>query len=179
MSNVNPYASSGTGSDKTPLASMPDSRLASRWHRLAASLVDSAILLVAALVPTAIVMIGYGVLIDPSYLEASEPSIIETVMVSVLFVLCMAVAFLAFNGYLLMNRGQTIGKYLLKIQMVGDDGELVSLSRIFMMRYLLFWIFSMFPILSYISIFDCLMIFGEQKKCLHDRVAGTKVISLR
>lgn len=87
--------------------------------------------------------------------------------------------FLAIHGYLLSTRGQTVGKMVMKTQIVQDDGSPIPFGPLMLKRYLPIWIASAIPCLGLIYILvDVLMIFRETRKCLHDDIAGTKVIKL-
>jgi uncharacterized RDD family membrane protein YckC len=87
--------------------------------------------------------------------------------------------FLVLHGYLLATRGQTIGKYLLGMQIVSADGRLVPFWRLIALRYLPFWVVTAAPRIGWIlSLANALAIFRESRKCFHDDIAGTKVIQL-
>ncbi len=88
--------------------------------------------------------------------------------------------YLALHGYLLATRGQTIGKWLLGIQIVRVDGSRIDFGRLVGLRYAPFWVLSMIPGLGPVtSIADDLFIFSENRRCLHDRLADTIVIRAR
>ncbi len=87
--------------------------------------------------------------------------------------------FLAVNGFLLATRGQTVGKTIVKTQIVADDGSMMPFGPLILKRYLPFWILGMIPYLGLLNLVNVLMIFRESHKCLHDEIAGTKVISLK
>lgn len=181
MSEANPYKSSDILEKQAPLASgfFP---LATRWQRFVGNFVDSILMILVAIVPYTGLLIAYGMFVDPSYLESDsigprhmQDFVVETVLV----LICISGAFLALNGYLLTKRGQTIGKLLVKTRMVGDDDQLVPLGRVFLMRYLWLWIISMVPFGGLFALINAAAIFGDDRKCVHDKVASTKVISIR
>jgi uncharacterized RDD family membrane protein YckC len=74
--------------------------------------------------------------------------------------------------YVIAN-GQSIAKKLLEIKVVRTDGSPASLGRIFWLRNVVNFILSLVP--GY-SIVDALFIFGEQRQCLHDKLADTIVV---
>lgn len=79
--------------------------------------------------------------------------------------------------YLLHRNGQSIGKRLLRIKIVRTDGSRASLARIFFLRGLLSRIPAVIPVIGYLYVLvDACMIFGDSRRCLHDRIAGTRVI---
>ena len=91
----------------------------------------------------------------------------------------ISLVFLTVNAYLLANRGQTIGKFVMKTQIVSDGGELVPLMPLFLKRYLLIWFIGSLPFVGRLfSLADALVIFRDNRKCLHDEFAGTKVIRM-
>jgi uncharacterized RDD family membrane protein YckC len=97
------------------------------------------------------------------------------------------VIMLALNGYLLAKRGQTIGKLVTKIQIVDyTTGELLPFVRVYVLRYL--WMLPLAVLcllvpgvvddylLGIISIANILFIFRADRRCLHDLIAGSKVV---
>lgn len=88
-----------------------------------------------------------------------------------------SLAVLAIDLVLLSRNGQTIGKKLLGIKVVRVDGSRVSLARVFLLRYVVNTFLTLIPVVgSLYSLVDCLMIFGEARRTVHDRIADTIVI---
>ena len=88
-----------------------------------------------------------------------------------------ALVVLAIDLTLLARNGQTIGKKLLGIKVVRVDGSPVSLFRVFFLRYVCNTILTLVPVFgSLYSLVDSLMIFGEARRTVHDRIADTIVI---
>lgn len=86
-------------------------------------------------------------------------------------------SFLLLQGYLLIKRGQTIGKLIFKIRIVRPDGSAASIGRIIGLRYALASLLGIVPALGQIyAIVDCLFIFHSSRRCLHDRIADTIVV---
>jgi len=86
-------------------------------------------------------------------------------------------ALIAINLYLLYRFGQTLGKKLVGIRIVKTDGSRAGLARIIFVRDLPFWIVALIPLIgALVSLADPLFIFGESRRCLHDRLAGTIVM---
>lgn len=142
--------------------------LASRWKRLGGAMLDGLIAM-AVLIP---VMFMTGLL-----QQALSGAAIPLGQQVAFFVLGWAV-FLVLNGYLLLKRGQTIGKVIMKTRIVDLDGEIPNFGRIFCLRYLLFGAATHIPILgSLVVLADALFIFRKERRCLHDYVAGTKVVN--
>lgn len=86
--------------------------------------------------------------------------------------------FLILHGYLLATKGQTIGKMAVGTQIVdAQTGALVPLLPLFLKRNISMQLLAMIPIVgNFIALIDALMIFRSSRKCLHDDIAGTKVI---
>ena len=88
-----------------------------------------------------------------------------------------ALIVLAIDLTLLARNGQTIGKKLLGIKVVRVDGSPVSLFRVFFLRYVCNTFLTLIPLFgSLYSLVDCLMIFSESRRTVHDRIADTIVI---
>lgn len=82
------------------------------------------------------------------------------------------------NGYLLARRGQTIGKFTLGIRIVShENNQLLALWKIFSLRYMPRSLLAVVPVVGqFLMIIDVLFIFRKDKRCVHDFIAGTKVI---
>lgn len=78
--------------------------------------------------------------------------------------------------YLVSSRGQTIGKRMRNIRVVRLDGSRVSLGRILLLRNLVPGLLG--SLCGLVSLIDALMIFGEERRCLHDLLADTKVVKV-
>ncbi|QEG21823.1 RDD family protein [Mariniblastus fucicola] len=182
MSELNPYAPAPVDQTKTPLA-VSELPLATLWQRFAGNFIDSILLLLVMMVPYFVLIMVYGILVDPSYFETAslEPRHLQDfVAETVLMLISLTAAFFLLNGYLLAKQGQTIGKLAMKTRILGDDNQLVPLGRLFLMRYLWLWLITIIPVIGgLIGLVNAVSIFGADRKCLHDKVASTKVISLR
>ena len=151
--------------------------LATRWQRFAGNFIDYLILFAIAM-PMYIAVLFVIAFSDPGYVDRPETFVVQMID-NVSITIAMVIGFLAVNGYLLAKQGQTVGKFVMGTRIVSDrTGELVPLSRIFLMRYLLLWILVLLPFIgSLINLADSLSIFRENRKCLHDDFAHTKVVS--
>lgn len=89
--------------------------------------------------------------------------------------------FLLLHGYLLAQRGQTIGKWVCGIRVVRTDLSKVSLQRIIMLREMPLFVIAAIP-LPYVSaallLLDAVFIFRSSRQCLHDQVADTVVVNV-
>ena len=84
--------------------------------------------------------------------------------------------FLALQGWLLFNRQQTIGKAILNMRIVGMEQDNVPAGKLYGLRYLVFHVLAQLPGVNLIMIVDPLLIFRSDRRCLHDHLAGTRVI---
>lgn len=89
--------------------------------------------------------------------------------------------FLGLHGYLLNKYGQTIGKRLVGTRIVSaTDGTIVPLGKIFGLRFVPLQIASLIPVVgNFIGLVDVVFIFRNDRRCLHDFIAGTKVIKAK
>jgi uncharacterized RDD family membrane protein YckC len=159
----NPYAAPRVSSPRAPQSSAGSDTLASRGSRLAASLIDG----------FAAVVILLPALATVFFAGASE----GMSGVAVAFAGLSGVAFLAFAVYqlsLLIRQGQTLGKKAMNIRIVNySDGQIPSAGRMLGMRY---FVNSLLGQIPFYSVLDVLLIFGEERRCIHDYLAGTKVV---
>jgi uncharacterized RDD family membrane protein YckC len=71
------------------------------------------------------------------------------------------------------RNGQSIGKKITGIKVVRSDGSPSSLGRIFWMRNFVNGLIGIIPLYALV---DILFIFGEERRCLHDKIADTIVV---
>src|SRR2546423_10503671 len=71
------------------------------------------------------------------------------------------------------RNGQSIAKKALNIKVVRTDGSPITLARLFFLRNVVNGALSIIPFYGFI---DLLFIFGEQRQCLHDKIADTIVV---
>lgn len=140
-----------------------DARKASRGQRLAAAILDG----VAIAVGMMLAVFG------GSAISQGDGGWV----VLILGVLAIA-GVAAVNCVLLHQNGQTIGKRVLGIKVVRTNGDRISLGRIIGMRFIPISLLNAIPYLGgLISLTDSLMIFGNERRCLHDLIADTIVIT--
>lgn len=141
-------------------------QLASRGSRLGAVLLDN-ICVLLALVP--------GVL---ALVSAAE-SYGNDGMGAALFLLVVGfIGVLGVQIYLLVKQGQTIGKRAVGIRIVDyEDGSLLSAGRILGIRQLLPGFIAGIPYVGWLfALVDVLFIFGEERRCIHDHMARSRVV---
>ena len=142
--------------------------LASRWKRLGGALID-AIISMAILFPVMIVTGIWEKSLRGEGLSLSQQAVYFAVGLAV---------FLALNGYLLYTKGQTIGKTVVKTRIVDLNGNLPPFGKLITLRYLVLWVITAIPIVGGVfGVVNVLVIFGSERRCVHDYIAGTRVIN--
>jgi uncharacterized RDD family membrane protein YckC len=150
-----------------------DDEPADRGIRLVASLIDAAIMF-ALMVP---IMLAGGYLdqILQAY-RAGEGTLGLQFMWGMIGII---VSFLV-QAYPLNASGQTWGKKVMRIKIVDMDGLQPSLAELLGKRYLFAQGIGLIPCLGMVvQLVDVLMIFRDDRRCLHDQIAGTKVVVAR
>jgi len=142
--------------------------LAGRGRRLAATLLDALIAGVAFWLLTLVSPLSW----------APPTGGANLVRLLVINLVVGFILFLVLHGYLLATRGQTIAKALLGIRIVRSDGSPASFARIVGLRYLPTTAIAWIPIIGGLyALIDSLLIFRESRRCLHDNIADTIVVT--
>ncbi len=129
--------------------------LASRWKRLGAAVIDAALL---------------SIPLGMSMLQSQIPEAVLLVFAVAGFLFAIA------QIILLAQRGQTVGKILLGIKIVRrDTGENGGFVTNVLLRGLLNGLLNLIPV--YFLVDSCL-IFREDRRCVHDMIAGTVVVNV-
>lgn len=155
---------------------------AGRGTRLAAQLVQGMLLGVPLILGFALFSVfeGLGSALDSGFTSGFGDNPAGVLALLLLGVLGMGyyLLYIGMTLYLLHTRGQSIGKYLFGIQIVDHlSGGVPPLWRIVVLRYLVGWVIGMIPVLSTLyGLLDPLFIFGADHRCIHDHIAGTRVI---
>jgi uncharacterized RDD family membrane protein YckC len=168
---INPYAPPKADLEGAPARAL-EAELASRWQRLGAALIDGFAAAIAGL-PMSLgrsAMTRYNLLGNPFqhwHLGDLRGIVGATLVVGLMVV----------QWYLVATGGQTIGKRLVGTRITRLDGSAVGFKSGVMLRgwlpMLIAWIPGVGPIFALV---DSVAIFGSDKRCLHDRIAGTKVV---
>ncbi|MFM7067364.1 MAG: RDD family protein [Gammaproteobacteria bacterium] len=87
-------------------------------------------------------------------------------------------AFIAFQCYLLATRGQTIGKIVMSLRIVRfDDGGNPGFVKAVLLRTFVWAIITAVPFVGpLVGLIGILFIFRDDRRCLHDHLAGTRVV---
>ena len=129
---------------------------AERWRRLVAWLID------LPLSPAAFVT---GMLSA----DMGGPAI------ATLALLVLGIVGVPYQVVLLRREGQTVGKLLLRIRIVDEETGLKgTVYKNVLLRYFVNWLLALIP--PYVVI-DHVFIFAKNRRCVHDYLAGTKVVA--
>jgi len=154
LAHVEDVAETGTGA------------LAGRGIRLVASLLDAAFAAVAFWILSLLTPLTWT---PPAGVNLARALMVNAIVGFIIF--------LVLHGYLLATRGQTIAKSLFKIRIVRSDGSRASFGRIIGLRYLPTTLITFIPVVGALyALIDCLLIFRESRRCLHDNIADTIVV---
>ena len=141
--------------------------LAGRGRRLAASLIDVLLVPILAI----FLMLVTGVLEHAADWSASGRPMVRIFALGV-------VSYLILNVWLLWQRGQTVGKAIMRIAIVSTkSGNKAPFWRLeiralfFPTLYLVVW-----PLAAAFPLIDQVLIFGKRRRCVHDYVCGTSVV---
>jgi uncharacterized RDD family membrane protein YckC len=150
---------------------MSEGELATLSERFSGAFIDGIINLVT-IVPLAL---GAGFIIGATMGDTPTTQLIAQVLGGLLGL----VGFLAIQGYFLATRSQTIGKIAMKTKIVSDSGQPQTFSELYLKRYFVIQLLAILPYIGgLLALVDILLIFRSSRKCLHDDIAGTKVIKL-
>lgn len=143
-----------------------NAELATRGSRLVAAIIDTLTIL--------------PITMPLMYFTGGFEGISEGLKPSFEYTLTMAVIstalFLGIHGKIILRDGQTWGKRFQKIKIVTINGGHANLKTL-AKRYGFYWGIPQLPVVGqFISTINILFIFTKSKRCLHDRIGGTKVV---
>jgi uncharacterized RDD family membrane protein YckC len=140
--------------------------LASRGARLVAALLDGFIMLIVA-APGFFLMIA-----------AANERDRRSIVLAVTILLAGLAVVGVIQWVLLSTRGQTIGKIALGVRIVrySDGGEVGFVTAV-LLRSIVPGLIGAVPYVGGLfGLVDILFIFGEERRCIHDLIAGTMVV---
>jgi uncharacterized RDD family membrane protein YckC len=144
-------------------------QLAGRGARLAGAIIDGVILLGLWWV---VGLVTPWNIFSPKLAQAGVFALFGLQLLGLLL-------FAIVNGYLLMSRGQTVGKLLLGMRITRQDGSAAAPGRVIGLRYGVGWLISAVPVVGMVyALVDCLLIFRADRRCLHDLIADTIVVKV-
>lgn len=149
---------------------------ASRRTRLLAFLADAAIACACGLP-------GFGLLVWPLVLGLGAGghypgALPDYSVLGVILFLGLGGSYMGAQFSLLAKRGQTFGKRLLGIRIVNDaNGGNPGVVPAVVLRLIVPGGASLIPYIGWLfAMVNLAFIFGPDRRCLHDRIAGTRVV---
>ncbi|HTN77086.1 MAG TPA: RDD family protein [Pirellulaceae bacterium] len=142
-----------------------DPRLANRWKRFLGSLIDSLLYMGIGMI------VGFGMAGSTGSVNENELFLVVAVFILVAF---------GVQAYLISTRGQSLGKIVLGTRIVRvETDETVGFLHGVLLRAIVPAFIGMVPFVGrFFGLIDALFIFGEEKRCIHDLIAGTKVLDI-
>jgi uncharacterized RDD family membrane protein YckC/DNA-directed RNA polymerase subunit RPC12/RpoP len=152
---------------------------ASNLSRLFANIIDNLLFGVSMVVGVILaIWIGKRVMgiADP----ITELRLSETPPLELLVLMLTPLALFSIGQwYLMATSGQSMGKKLMMIRIVTDDGAVPGFVRAVLLRSWVCLFLCGIPVVGrWLGFIDILFIFSSSGKCLHDHIAGTRVVTL-
>ncbi|WP_437301653.1 RDD family protein [Sorangium sp. So ce426] len=177
---LNPYAPPTASADiRAGGEAEVTEQLANRSTRFASAMVDGVLAMIAIL-PALVEAASSGLLqqakqgkeISPYWMFGTSPAQLVST--------AAWISLMAVQAYLICTSGQSIGKRLTGIQIVKKNGSLPGFADGVLLRTWLVGLLGYVPglrqLAGLVAIIDALFIFRGDRRCLHDMIAGTKVI---
>ncbi|MFC5437245.1 RDD family protein [Rhodanobacter umsongensis] len=168
---TNPYAAPAAVVDDVAAWDAHDleNRKATRGKRFGAALLDGVINLIWVL------PIIWGATMAGDVRHGLKP--VAPMVGVVLLGLALLIGIFVVNCMMIHRSGQTIGKRALDIAIVRTDGSRVGVARYLFLRVMPVVLISMIPgVGRLVNLVDPLLIFGKERRCLHDLIADTIVV---
>lgn len=167
---VSPYATPGPTIDSGPPPA--DSlTVAGRRSRLTAALLDALLLLPVAVGG----LVLHGLLQRPPG-ETPRSTSSGAILALAITLLYFGTIFI-YQVVMLSRRGQTFGKRAMKIRVVKLDGTQPGFVHAVLLRLIVNALPPAIPVVgSLYTLVDLLFIFRADRRCLHDLIAGTRVV---
>ena len=161
-----------------PEVAAEDPTLAHRGMRLLAALVDGFIESLCWMPTSQAVMKSFGGLVSAG--QISPEALVEALTGAIGRSVPYLAGLVLVQAALLTVRGQTIGKILARIRVVrATNGEPAGFIHGFLLRGFLPRCFRHVPLIGLLFWFvDNCFIFRNDQRCLHDLLAGTKVVKI-
>jgi uncharacterized RDD family membrane protein YckC len=148
------------------MSDQPPAALAGRGKRLGGVIID-ALIVAVILVPIMFVTGAFRMMFGGGYSFGRQAG----------YGLLGCGIWLVLNWRLLERSGQTIGKKALGMKIVDLSGALPPFGKLVALRYVLPILIAQIPFLGGLfSLADALFIFGPERRCIHDYLAGTRVV---
>jgi uncharacterized RDD family membrane protein YckC len=165
----NPYAAPSAPLDPPRERAPARQRLAKPAARLKAVLVDRFI----ALLPILLAILVFSGVLSATDQDGGGALGIAMLVVTASWL----VGITGYQLYLLTTTGQTLGKRWFGVRVVRVDGQPLTFGGVVVMRAALPLLLSVIPGLGGVfSLADALFVFRDDARCIHDLMAGTKVV---
>lgn len=182
MSEENPYTPPVNQVEDPPIQSAVSSshNYASLGARFLGKLIDVLIMIPLLLV----IGVGYALVSPPKVIAVEKTSDLfsmgatgygygETLLLAVLGI----AAYIGIQWTFWASTGQSIGKKVMKTQVVNLDGSQASAKTIALKRYAIMSLIGNVPVAGgLVSLIGVLLIFRRDRNCLHDDIAKTRVV---
>jgi uncharacterized RDD family membrane protein YckC len=164
-----------------PYAVAPDAGygqqvLADRLTRLGAILLDGLLYFVCA-IPGIVWMVVAMMAMKPAHGHAPATPDISGMFPAIGLMYGLMLPLAAYQWYRIAKTGQSLGKKWTGIKIVKVDGSPVDFVSGVVLRA---WVSALIGFIPYlggcVNLVGYLLIFGDQRRCLHDLIAGTKVV---
>ncbi len=168
---TNPYAAPAAVVDDVAAWDALDleNRKATRGKRLGAALLDGVINLIW-LLP---VIWGATMAVDVRHGLKPAAPMVGVVMLG----LALLIGIFVVNCMMIHRNGQTIGKRALDIAIVRTDGSRIGVVRYIFLRVVPIVLIGLIPVVGrLVNLVNPLLIFGKERRCLHDLIADTIVV---
>jgi uncharacterized RDD family membrane protein YckC len=185
---MNPYLPPSAALEPEVLTEAADAPLANLWQRYGGALVDAIanfgvpqIILYVGVTRGEAISVWAGGIVE-RYLRQGPWGYAAG---------AVALAVVVVQWFLIASRGQSLGKMLARTRIVRRNGApLGFLHGVVLRNWFLSVPFLVMPLLKFsgdavlskllggIALVDVLLIFGASRRCLHDQIAGTKVIQV-
>ncbi len=191
MSNYNPNFPNNTGFRDNPYqppgfeqstylsqGAQNTAQLASLLQRFLGFLLDS--FLPGLFMVPGFILIVVAVMMDQQAQAGGIPDFPIISLIGIAIPPIVGLVTLVLQIYLLATRSQTLGKYIMKAQIVDfETGQPADFVKCAVLRILVNSIICGIPCAGTIySLVDIFFIFRDDRRCIHDLLAGTTVIDI-
>lgn len=135
--------------------------------------------LVDSLVGILFVAPGIGLILAGAAAAQDQPDPPMLLIIGILLTVLGGIAGFVIQLYLLINSSQSIGKYFMKIQILDyETNKPAGLVKSFLLRSIVNGLIGQFTCAPLYFIVDSLFVFNDERRCLHDQIAGTYVVDI-
>ena len=172
---INPYAPPTSSIDPPTALGDPYADLASRWRRLGGSLLDAVFQSLMAI--PAYLSISWSAVVQAQQVDPDPLIIYKMSGTAGIVAAALGLAMYIVQWTLIARRGQSLGKILVGTRIVMLDGSHAPFVRSVALRSWPVFLAAFIPVIGpWLTTLDVLFIFRKDKRCLHDLLAGTKVV---